>query len=972
METPREEVASQAGAPRRLVMRRLTTAVYRLLLLCLAVTSLETLSAQQYSLVQWKHKDGLPSTVIYAVTQTPDGFLWLGTADGLVRYDGFQFVHQSMARFGLRPLGQVRALQASGDGALYAGTASGVVLRLTDSAAVHVSVGSPVVAITLLSNEIVQVRTIEANLYLDSITLAPVKPTSLPSRTSELEALDGTTSVHVPASQSNDEADANSARLAQEIGTKIAVRKVLRDRTGGTWFATAEHGVFLTRRGSHVEHFYQASGLSSDRTWDIYEDREGNIWVATQNGLNRLRPDKFVTYTERDGLRSVTPSQLAPSSDGRLWIGSTAGLELFDGKKSVLVHGNEAVGALVSDGRGGVFAAANRSLYRFAGSEVQKVPPKWNVGPVDLMAQTSDGHLWLYDRSLGLRSLDASPLDHIDLSIVSRQTVMAAGSHRELWLGLATGAVLLLGEHDARTFTQDDGLTGAAISFISPQADGTLWVATNDGLAFYDGHHFIHWGTNSGLPGDLLLWALPDTLGHLWIGYNFGVAEVTISDLTQQAAGKSSHVEYRLYDDGDGLQGNPDVHGAMPVARTTDGRLWFTMSEGVAMIDPAHIIRNLLPPPTHILQVTADGSDVPLDRPIKLKPLTRVLQIYYAGLSLSDPRKMHFRYRLDGFDDKWQEAATRHNAFYTNLRPGSYLFRVLASNNDGVWNETGATLPLEILPAYYQTDWFRALCFCLALSLMLMIYRFRLQLNAREIRSRYEVRMAERNRIAQELHDNLIQEMMGVGLQLEIADEVTPADAAAKRPVHRALQLAQAVIGHGRGALHKLRQQPLSLAEMTQTLQDTARASGSDSLSQLNFIHMGAERLLQSESGEEILQIAREAVRNAIRHGPGAKVFVHVLFDPHQLTVIIRDNGRGIPEQRLHDSKPGHYGIRGMHERASRIGATLSLQSSAASGTEWRLTVPGAIAYQPEHDGRDSSFRQLLRSKMQRRGAKIR
>jgi signal transduction histidine kinase len=385
------------------------------------------------------------------------------------------------------------------------------------------------------------------------------------------------------------------------------------------------------------------------------------------------------------------------------------------------------------------------------------------------------------------------------------------------------------------------------------------------------------------------------------------------------------------------------------------------MSEGIGAIDPAHIHRNTFIPPVHVLELIADGRSISPTSGVKLPAHTGNLQISYTGISLTEPRKVHFRYRLVGFEPRWQDAGTRRSAFYTNLRPGHYRFQVLAANNDGIWNEAGDSFAFEILPAFYQTTWFLVIASLATLSLAFMTYQLRVRLAAKKLQRLYEERMAERTRIAQDLHDNLVQEMMGISLQLEIADEVTTSESIAKGPIRRALDLSRTSLANGRNALHVLRQRPFSRADIESTLKDTVQsAAGSDG--KMQFAASGIERLIQPISGEEMLQIVREALRNAIQHAGQTEVAVRMEYGAKFLSIAVSDHGQGISEDVLQGGRPGHFGIQGMRERAERMGSSLIARSAPSAGTEWTLIVPAKIAYEPENSmSLSSSFVQSLK-----------
>lgn len=827
-------------------------------------------SAQQFSITNWGHKDGLPSTTVYAVTQANDGFLWLATGDGLIRFDGFQF--NSVESRGVVP--EPRGLAGADPG----------------------------------------ISTLQG-----------------PDR-----------------------------QALQAFSREHMIRKTLRDNTGAWWIATENEGLFRIARGGDTQQFTRATGLPSDHVWDIFEDREGNIWAGTQNGLARLRQDKFITYTVRNGLRSDITTALAPAADNGVWIGSQSGLQHFTvpGNRNDTLLQAVAVGDLLALEGGTVLASTSAGIREVSQHEILVPRAISGLHDIEQTAESRSGDLWFYGRQAGLwhSARTAQPelinepalLQHVVLS-------MQGGPHDQVWLGLENGTVILRPPAGSRVFTSADGLAGGAVRFLSPRPDGTLWVASDHGLAYFDGERFRHWNRSSGLPGDRLLWVVPDEHGNLWLGYSTGVARLRAAALLHPAS-QSAQLRYDFYDDGDGLKSNPESYGSRPVALTSDGRLWVSMSEGISMIDPTQPVRESLPPPVHVLGFDADGHDLAPSNGVRVPANTRTLQIAYTGISLTEPRKVRFRYRLDGFDRGWQDAGSRRHAVYTNLRPGHYSFHVLAANSDGVWNETGDSVAFELLPAFYQTPWFIALCGLAALTVSFLAYRLRIRLAAREIYARYEERMAERTRLAQDLHDSLVQEILGISLQLEIAEQVTPPGSAAKQPFRRALELSQTALANGRSALHVLRRRPLRRVDIEDTLRDTVQ-SMAGSREAVQFDSSGTERLIHAAAGEELVQIVREALRNAIHHAGPSKIRVCSEYGDQHLLFVVRDGGPGISEEFLREGKPGHFGIRGMRERAARIGSSLTVSTSPGAGTQWTLQVPASVAYEPDVSATRSSGR---------------
>jgi len=376
----------------------------------------------------------------------------------------------------------------------------------------------------------------------------------------------------------------------------------------------------------------------------------------------------------------------------------------------------------------------------------------------------------------------------------------------------------------------------------------------------------------------------------------------------------------------------------------------------VAIIDPKDLTRNLVVPPVHVERLVADGAVLDATQPVQLRPLTREVEVDYTALSLAEPRKVRFRYRLEGFDSDWRDAGTRRQAFYTNLRPHAYRFRVLACNNDGVWNESGATLDFDLLPAFYQTRWFILLCALVLIILAWGAYRLRVWQVTTHLRDLFEERLKERTRIAQELHDNLIQDVMGISLQIEVTDELLPANFPAKQSLSRALRLSKSALDAGRRALNDLRTASLNAADLVKSFSELASEFKRDAETKIDVIVEGRERPLNAITGYDVLQVGRQAITNALQHAQARRIHVLLSYGEQQLRIRVQDNGRGINEETLNLGRPGHYGIAGMHERAERLGGTISIRSRVGKGTEIDLSVPGHLVYQ---DGLRSSGSRL-------------
>jgi signal transduction histidine kinase/ligand-binding sensor domain-containing protein len=910
----------------------------------------------QYSLTQWGHRDGLPSTSIYAVAQTPDGFLWLGTSDGLVRFDGLRFVPVPLSNAGDIAFGRVQALRVDRTGAMWIGTESGSLVRMEGRSMKIVMLHVPIVAIRENADSSIEVETTDRLLRFDLRTMElGSKDLGAMSENRDSKRTPSERSIERKASVCPECASLGiTSSLLKRVNLERGhIRMAMRDNDGNVWIATRENGVFrVTKRSSGssdpshgIDRLSANEGLSSDSVWDIFEDREHNLWVATQNGLNRLRDDKFSIVTRRSGLLSNDISSLVSAESG-IFAGSNLGLNrVTTTHAETVLHGSIFSLARASDGS--LFYATSLGLSQLKEGKARLVLLGVDATHITVLLQGFSGELWFYDRNQGLyqwrEGQAASRV--IDPSLNNKSiSVMVADSRGRVWLGLTTGEIVFYDGVGFHMFSEADNLPGGLLHTISAGSDGNVWIASERGLALFSGNRFTSWSRKNGLPGNRVLWAMPTPAGRLWLGYNIGIASMRIEDLLHAASDAHFLVPYDFYDEGDGLKANPEQRGSAPVAVAPDGRIWLTTSEGLATIDPAHLRKNLLPPPVQILQLTADDADVDLKNLITLPPRTHRVEINYSGLSLTDPRKVMFRYRLLGFDPQWSQASTRRFSTYTNLPPGSYHFEVMAANEDGIWNETPDRLAFTLAPAVYQTKWFFALCVLGLLLAGILLFRLRVRSAADRLRLRFEERLDERVHVAQDLHDTLLQEVMGISLQLEIADELTPPGAAGKPILRRALQLSESALTHGRGALTTLRATALTRQDIYQALTVATAPFSEERQRAVRYNIHGTELPVRAGVAEEIVQIGREALRNALQHTDGI-VHVDIHYAPRGFCMTIEDKGKGMTSTIMESGVPGHFGLRGMRERAARIASTLTIESKLRGGTHVQLSVPSRMAY---------------------------
>jgi signal transduction histidine kinase len=488
-------------------------------------------------------------------------------------------------------------------------------------------------------------------------------------------------------------------------------------------------------------------------------------------------------------------------------------------------------------------------------------------------------------------------------------------------------------------------------SFYS-DASGSLWAATDGGLSRLKDDRVLTLTSRNGLPCNTVHWMREDDAHSVWLYTACGLVRIPRSELDAWASNPQQTIQAAVFDSSDGVSNHlyPGGYDAN-VAKSADGKLWFLRLGGVSVLDPHHLAFNELPPPVHIEQVTADDKSYDATNGLRLPPRIRNLAIDYTALSFVAPEKVRFRYKLEGQNRNWHEVINDRQVQYTNLAPGPYRFRVLASNNSGVWNETGATLEFSIAPAYYQTRWFQALGVASAFAAVWVAYRLRVRQVARAYQRRLDERVNERTRIARDLHDTLLQSFQGLLPRFQTASYLLlehPADA--KEKLDGAIEHAANAITEGRDAVQSLRASTVErndLAAAIRTLGDElAGDPGANPPPSLSVAVEGETRDLHPIARDEIYKVAAEALRNAYRHAHAGRIEVEIHYDKQQFRLRVRDDGTGIDPRLLGGQEiDGHYGLRGMPERATLIGGKVSVWSEAGAGTEVELSIPARGVY---------------------------
>ena len=524
----------------------------------------------------------------------------------------------------------------------------------------------------------------------------------------------------------------------------FTVRTMLDDRDGGLWIAAYHAGLIHVHRG-RVDVFGQADGLSSDEVMALYEDRENNLWVATADGLDRFRNTAVATFSLKEGLSNGQVRSVLADKDGSVWIATPGGLDRSsDGQIATYNHRDGMLNglspaSLFQDRSGRLWLSTTHEIGYLEGNRFIAVTSTPDGRLLDI-AQDSAGDIWMADggRLLHLSSgklveqIPWKSLGHKDFAI----SLAADPSRGGIWLGFFGGGISYFADGKIQeTYSSAKGLGAGSVTNLQVEKDGALWAATDSGLSRMKNGHFATLDRENGLPCDPIHWMIRDDEGSFWLDTPCGLLRLARSEIDAWTLGvdngraTSLVLHPKVFDNSDGVREHEQAYRPFnpPITKTLDGRIWFVSSDGLSVIDPRHLPFNKVSPPVHIERITANDKTYDTSNGLHLPPRIRDLKIDYTALSFVVPEKVRFRYQLEGQDRNWREVANDREVQYSNLSPGDYVFRVTAANNSGVWNDEGAFVDFSIAPAYYQTNWFRALCVAAFLALLWTAYQIRVR-----------------------------------------------------------------------------------------------------------------------------------------------------------------------------------------------------------------------------------------------------
>jgi len=949
-------------------------------LLCPALEPITPLA--NYGRQTWVMENGLPQNTVQALVQTRDGFVWLGTEVGLVRFDGNGFAVFDRNSSPALPGNDVRCLFEAKDGALWIGTSEGLAQlkdeRVTAFNALNGLPSNDVQGLGESADGVLWVRTEQGlarldgqrfvpNSTVDAASSAVLASVALPAAGIGIARLlpDGSRVYSNKKQLTVMRGSQEAARLIAGRdfpGTRIQTLFV--DREGSVWIGT--NGGLARLSGGKMQLLPVTDPLASASVLALMEDREGNLWVGTEaGGLHILRDQRFRTIGAREGLSFDGATTVVEDGAGTIWVGTSGGgLDAVrrSGDKVSAVRHYSARDGLLSDVILSLASALNGDLWvgtpdglnRIRGGSVTSFTSADGL-PDDFIRSLladQDGSLWIGTRrglthwvsaggGAGKRMQTFTRANGLGSDLVG---ATVRDSQGDLWVATLAGLSRLHGSKIVN-YTTANGLSSNVVTALLPTENGTLLIGTQDkGWDLRDGQHFS--AAPAGRLDQTTIHAiLDDRQGHLWFATGDGIARC-------DASGGVEGGHCIEFGTADGLRSRETATNSHPSAwRSRDGHLWFATPKGLVEVDPAHFPANTIPPPVALERVFVD--DVP-QAPFAAGTILRIpaghvhFQFDYAGLSFTAPQKVRYRYMLENFDRGWTDAGARRSAYYTNIPPGSYTFRVQAANNDGVWNEAGAVLKFELRPHFYQTVWFYALLVLAAAGTLVLYLRRRIDRAERE----FSAVLGERNRIAREIHDTLAQGYVGISVQLEVLAELlrqNKVDQAAKQLESTSSHVREG-LADARQSIWALRSQdsgentlPVRLRRMV----ESAEAGGVEA----RFSIHGAYRPLPPGTEREILRVAQEAIHNMKKHALARSLFVQLDYKPGEIALEVRDDGKGFSSDTARDSFPegdgaGHYGLTGMRERAAVIGGILEVTSEPGAGTAVRLRAPAPRAVQ--------------------------
>ncbi|HEY1214724.1 MAG TPA: histidine kinase [Bryobacteraceae bacterium] len=955
---------------------------------------------EQYVHSAWGREEGYSGGAVYGIAQSTDGYLWLATEHGLWRFDGFEFTQVELGLFDRPADGAIRAVVQDSEGNLWIRLDGPRLIRYRDGV-----FEDAISKFDISEAFFTATSRNDAGNFLAwgpqnrSLRFAGgrFQPILQRDRTegiviSMLETANGTVWLGTR--------DAGLRRIEHGVNEQIvsdtklqSVNALAPSEGGGVWIGS-ENGLHLWEKGE-VSDVSLAVRPRKTQIFSLVRDHHHNLWVGTDDGLFRIDPrQRIVTGVYRDN-EDPTVSSIYEDAEGSIWFAGSRRVErLRDGMFTSFSGSNvslkEIGGPLYVDDSGKTwFAPISGGLFTLEGGVAKRVAVPELGNDVIYSISGSKQELWLGRQQGGLTRLefyDDHWVTHTYTTNdgLAQNSVYTVSRTRDgtVWAGTVSGGVSVLRNGQIKTYTVDDGLPSNAIFSSLEGADGKMWFASPEGLVSFEAGRWTTFTPAESDPPLNIRTVFEDLNHELWIGTSHGLAfldhgqiqvprnvprvlKEEVLGITQDAHGflwlaTAEHVlqinliklvnrtltdrDVLIYGADDGLLETRGVRRDRSVIAGRQGRIWFSLLNSVAFANPEDAegylrpVRVRIEPPSSESSYTtpSDGSGLSAD--------TRSVTFQFAASTMLMPQRTQFRYRLDGSgDSSWSYGSSSRRVVFTHLSPGNYRFRIMASNALGMWNGPESQIAFSIRPAYWQTWYFQLLIAASMAGLAVVLYRLRMMKVKSHLNRRFQDRIAERTRIAQELHDTLLQGVISASMQLDVAQDHLPEESHVKGVLARVLEQMRQVIAEGRQSLRGLRTIDSSLG-IEVALKGVTTESPASNVEVSVHVY-GNQRQLKDPVFDEIYRIGREAYINAIAHSGARQIKISIEYGLRNFHLTVTDDGCGIDTDTLERGREGHWGIAGMRERARSIGSVLEISSRAAGGTSVDLKVPSTIAY---------------------------
>jgi signal transduction histidine kinase/ligand-binding sensor domain-containing protein len=969
-----------------------------------------------YRFFSWTTENGLPQNSIQALLQTRDGYLWMSTLDGLVRFDGLRFrIFNRQNTPALTANGfSFFALLEDRQGCLWAGTLTGGVIRYCNGAFTSLTEkdGLPnntVVRIDEDEEGTVWIFTAPGlakwqNGRLIRVAPEPGSPFNPYLTTSNynigadgylfglwrMEAhgwqrfayghwshfplpfpLKDPAKLHILSSIEDSQHRfwyklpetpnvyycVDGAVLTQYAGIAPEDFVTYKDRLGNLWATNPAGQSRLWKDG----HSTALSGFSTPFMYRMLEDREGTLWIGTaKEGLYRADPQAIAMVQHPNGSQWNVVEPTLQDRTGSIWFGSRLGLFRWNnGKYENFYHSGKAskrmawdniVSAIYEDRDGTIWAGTWNGLSKREGAHLVSEPASAEIqGRVNAILRDRAGDLWIGGEKGLYRIHDGhcTRLGRADgLASDSPYVQTIFEDHRgTLWIGTANG----LARSDRGRFSMLPAAADLNITALHEDALGVLWIGTYDtGLARLDGETFTRYTEKDGLFNNGVFQILEDDQGFLWLSGHLGIYRIKKQDLNDFSTGRISLITSSHFGKGDGLLSVECSSQGQPTGfKARDGKLWFPTTQGLAVVDTKAVRFNRQPPPVVIEELTVDGHATDFHAGVKIKPGQENLEIQYTALSLVKSQQVRFRYRLDGLDPNWINAGARRTAYYSRIPAGTYTFRVIAANSDGIWNLDGARLAVQVLPPFYSTWWFRLLSVLIIAALVYLIWRQRTaQWERRQATQRAFSRELlasqerERKRIAAELHDSIGQRLVVIKNLALLRLRNLNGNLVEREQVEEICTEASSAIAEVREISHDLRPYQLDRLGLTKALRSMVESVGKASPTTFSASIDDIDDLFTPEFQIGFYRITQECLSNILKHAEASEAKVVVRRSGTRLQLSVSDNGKGFtPSGANTEVRKGGFGLVNISERVQLFAGKLEIQSVPMKGATINIDI---------------------------------